>query len=134
MDNVSIINYGFGAFLPAATKLWPRLCFYTCVWFCSRGGSLGRETPPPPEAGRENPPGGQREPPWAGRPSPSRENPPGKEKPPTPTRENPPAYGQWTAGTHPTGMHSCYLLLMYFQSTESILRVCVIFESAAIFS
>ena len=21
-------------YLPAATKLWPRLCFYSCLWFC----------------------------------------------------------------------------------------------------
>ena len=54
--------------LPAATKLWPRLCFYTCVWFCSRGGSPGRENPPgqgrtPPRQG--DPPG--RETPQAGR-------------------------------------------------------------------
>ena len=25
-------------YLPAATKLWPRLCFYSCLWFCPRGG------------------------------------------------------------------------------------------------
>ena len=24
--------------LPTATKLWPRLCFYSCLWFCPRGG------------------------------------------------------------------------------------------------
>ena len=24
--------------LPAATKLWPRLCFYSCLWFCPQGG------------------------------------------------------------------------------------------------
>ena len=29
--------------LPAATKLWPRLFFYTCLWFCSRGGGLWGE-------------------------------------------------------------------------------------------
>ena len=77
-------------------------------------GSLGRENSP----GRENPAG-------QGDPPPSRENPPGRETPPgqgdtppagrppqarrPPGRENPPPqYGQWAAGTHPTGMHSCY--------------------------
>ena len=28
------------ALLPAATKLWPRLCFYSCLWFCPRGEGL----------------------------------------------------------------------------------------------
>ena len=68
-----------------------------------------RENPPdqgePPGPGR-TPPGPGRTPPDQGEPPPTRENPPG-------TRENPPgkktaAYGQWAAGTHPTGMHSCY--------------------------
>ena len=49
-------------FLPAATKLWPRLCFYTCVWFCPQGGDLWVGRPPwagrTPRAGRT---------PWAGR-------------------------------------------------------------------
>ena len=26
--------------LPAATKLWPRLCFYSCLWFCPGGVCL----------------------------------------------------------------------------------------------
>ena len=47
--------------LPAATKLWPRLCFYTCLWFCSQGGSLAGRTPPP-GAGR-TPPGADPPPP-----------------------------------------------------------------------
>ena len=38
--------------LPAATKLWPRLCFYSRVWFCSQGACLPRRSPqegdPPP--------------------------------------------------------------------------------------
>ena len=140
------------SFLPAATKLWPRLCFYSCLWFCPWGGSLAGRTPcketpwqgdpsrqgePPPHPpsretplarrpptretpwqggppGRENPPGKeaplarrpprQGEPPLAGRP-PSRENPPWQGGPPW--QGDPPAYGQWAAGTHPTGMHSC---------------------------
>ena len=58
--------------LLAATKLWPRLCFYTCVWFCSQGGVSGQgeplpngELPPGPDTppgmetpcGMETPPG-----------------------------------------------------------------------------
>ena len=29
----------------------------------------------------------------------------------TPPPEQTPAYGQWAAGTHPTGMHSCYKII-----------------------
>ena len=32
--------------LPAATKLWPRKYFYTCLSFCSRGGTWSADTPP----------------------------------------------------------------------------------------
>ena len=32
-------------FLPAATKLWPRLCFYSCLWFCPQGGHGARRAP-----------------------------------------------------------------------------------------
>ena len=66
--------------LPAATKLWPRLCFYTCVWFCSH---TGRETP---QAGRTHP-GGENPPPWEQTPPQSR-HPPGRET--LLGRENPP--------------------------------------------
>ena len=134
-------------FLPAATKLWPRLCFYSCLWFCLQGGSPCMETPP----GRRHPPNKEtppkEAPPWqgdpprerhppAGRPpkwgTPQQGDPPGRRHPPRketprrspppqkeppgrrppagrPPREGapPPAYGQWAAGTHPTGMHSC---------------------------
>ena len=100
--------------LLATMKLWPRLCFYMCVWFCSQGGFWA--DPP----GMENPPGTrQTHPPGPGRPplgpadtppdqadAPVRENPPGKKTA---------AYGQWAAGTHPTGMHSCYNLNLPFK-------------------
>ena len=56
-------------FLPAATKLWPRLCFYTCVWFCSQGGSPGRENPRQGGTPREGePPRTRQTPPRPGRP------------------------------------------------------------------
>ena len=121
--------------LPAATKLWPRLCFYTCLWFYPQGGSLenpprdqadppGRENPhrtretpldqgEPPGA-RENPPQDQGEPPRnQGDPNPPRYQgeappPPGPGTPPLPRRKKTAPYGQWAAGTHPTGMHSCF--------------------------
>ena len=80
---------------PPPMKLWPRLCFYSCLWLCPQGGSpTGR---PPwqggPPAGR--PPAGTphqggtpqqgdtpgKEPPSAGRP-PSRETPLARRTPP----------------------------------------------------
>ena len=105
--------------LPAATKLWPRLCFYTCVWFCSQGGSPGRENPPgskhpppeqtPPQQGEPLPPGTrQTRPPLEQTPPapPRSGRPPGPGRPPPPGKQTL-AYGQRAAGTHPTGMHSC---------------------------
>ena len=72
------------------------------------------ENPPgwrnPP--GMENPPGadttpGWRTPPWHGEPPPE-QTPPRMENPP-PGKQTP-AYGLRSAGTHPTGMHSCFFL------------------------
>ena len=44
--------------------------------------------------------------------TPCQGDPPAKEAPPLPRspppRKQTPAYGQWAAGTHPTGMHSCF--------------------------
>ena len=85
--------------LLAATKLWPRLCFYTCVWFCSQGGVSGQGEPLPNgelPPGPDTPPG--METPCGMETPPGADPPPGKETP---------AHGQWEAGTHPTGMHSC---------------------------
>ena len=122
--------------LPAATKLGQGNVFTGVCDSVHRGGSLAGRRPP----GRENPtPPGQGEPPWQGDPPgqgepPSRETPPGQGEPPhgqgePPSRETPPAgrppgegrtpragrtppaYGQWAAGTHPTGMHSCLILM-----------------------
>ena len=83
--------------LPAATKLWPRLCFYTCLWFCSQGGG-SPENPLPPWPGR--PPPGTRQthpcdqayPPGPGRPPPgTRQTPPRDQgDPPGPRRTPPP--------------------------------------------
>ena len=57
------LNLGQNLLLPAETKFWPRLYFYTCLSFCSQGGRGGeyltRYTPPdqvhPPGPG--TPPG-----------------------------------------------------------------------------
>ena len=87
----------------------------------------------PPRPGRPHPPGPagrspwtrQGEPPWTrqtpldqGEPLQTRQTPPGPGRPPR-TRQTPPdqadppgkqtsAYGQRAAGTHPTGIHSCF--------------------------
>ena len=83
-------------------------CFTpVCHSFCSRGGlpqcMLGyprEQTPPksrhPPES---------RHPPRADTPIPSRTDTPREQTPP---RKQTPAYGLRAAGTHPTGMRSCY--------------------------
>ena len=67
----------------------------------------------PPRPGRLSPPGPGRHPPGPGRhprPPQDQAGPPGKQTP---------AYGLRAAGTHPTGMHSCYYLL--FRAFKSIL-------------
>ena len=53
--------------------------------------------------------------PRAGRTPPGRENPPAERTPqagrtPPPPGKHTPAYGQRAAGTHPTGMHSCFVM------------------------
>ena len=47
-------------------------------------------------------------PPQQGEPPPGRENPPRQGDPPW---KQTPAYGLRAAGTHPTGMHSCYIIV-----------------------
>ena len=84
LDNRLVQSKDFiTSYLPAATKLWPRLCFYTCLWFCPQGGSLAGRAPRagrPPWAGRA--PRAGRPSPQQGDPPPSRENPPGQGDPP----------------------------------------------------
>ena len=107
--------------LPAATKLWPRLCFYTCLWFCSQGGgSPGRKTPP----GREELPLGRENPLPRSRHPPGRENPPGAGR--TPPGKQTAAYGQWAAGTYPTGMHSCYSFTLKINRYPLFLFTCIL--------
>ena len=97
----------------------------------SREPPRTRETPPrtkenPPRPGR--PPQDQGDPPGTRQTPQTKENPPGRENPhPRPRRTLPgkktAAYGQWAAGTHPTGMHSCLnkflpRLLFFFKSVN----------------
>ena len=51
-------------------------------------------------------------------PTPCPPPPPGADTPPeqTPPREQTAAYGQRAAGSHPTGMHSCCIVLLYVKS------------------
>ena len=79
---------------------------------------LGPDTPSeqiPPE---QNPPGNrppppEQTPPWEQTPpgpdTPHSRHPPGT-RPPTPPGKQTPAYGLRAAGTHPTGMHSCFVI------------------------
>ena len=59
-------------------------------------GRPPRSRHPPPQ---EQTPPGSRHPPWE-------QTPPGPGRPPP--RKQTPAYGLRAAGTHPTGMHSCF--------------------------
>ena len=61
------------------------------------------QTPHPPPRTREEPP--QDQPPRPGR------TPPPGTRPPSPVQQTP-EYGQRSAGTHPTGVHSCLLQVL----------------------
>ena len=71
---------------------------------------LGYHTPPEVDTPRSrHPPPGSRHPPE--QTPPGADTPPGSRHPPRsrhpPGKQTPP-YGQWVAGTHPTGMHSFF--------------------------
>ena len=66
---------------------------------------LGPDTSPGPDTPRSRPPHRQTTPP-AIRPHPPEQNPPWTRHP---LPKQTPAYGLRAAGTHPTGMHSCYI-------------------------
>ena len=89
------------------------------------GGVSGQGEPP----GQGDPPGADTPspgpwrtptgvpPPGPGRTPPSKQNPPPASPPrpgrtPPPPGKHTPAYGQREAGTHPTGMHSCYYVFL----------------------
>ena len=65
-----------------------------------------RADPPPPEA--DTP--WEQAPPWS-------RHPPGADTPP---RQQTPAYGQWAAGTHPTGMDSCHTCDLIFDLSPEV--------------
>ena len=82
-------------------KLWPRLCFYTCLWFCSQGGLWAGRPPPDrenPLAGRNPPRPGR--PPQPGRTPWTRENSPSREEPPSLDQADPPPAPPLWPGRH----------------------------------
>ena len=77
-----------------------------CLSACWDTTPLGSDTPPKP--GRPTRPG---RPPWTRQTSPGPGRPPQIRHPPgpgRPPRKQTPAHGLRAAGTHPTGMHSCF--------------------------
>ena len=94
---------------------------------------------PPPVAGRPPPPGPGRPPPGLGEPPqdqadppgwettpPQADPPPGWETTPPGTRQTPPGkqtseYGPRAAGTHPTGMHSCFYVVVFVKKNCQII-------------
>ena len=75
-----------------------------------RGGGFSRQGEPPLAGGRTPPdqadsPGRREEPPRTRQTTLDQAEPPGRENPPG---KQTPEYGLRAAGTHPTGMHSCY--------------------------
>ena len=113
--------------LPAATKLAQGNIFTSvCQEFCPQGGGVsasvhagiyhppGADTPPGPDPpGADTPP--DQTPQGAATHSPGPDPPPGKQTA---------AYGQRAAGTHPTGMHSCFSRYFRNYTLWSILNIC----------
>ena len=103
---------------------------FTRVCDSVHGGGLWAD---PPRPGRENPPPGTRQTP----PRPCRENPPWDQADPPGNKTA--AYGQWAAGTHPTGMHSClkviftayFVLQSIHNSSDMFQTLCITPESLA---
>ena len=122
--------------LPSATKL-RRLCFYTCLSFCSQWGSASVHAGIPP--GPRTPPGTRHTPPEQTPPGsrhlrPRSRHPPSRQSPweqtsPTPILPGadtpPPETATVADGTHPTGMHSCFKLILHisFESNHWKLNV-----------
>ena len=119
--------------LPAATKLGQGNIFTSvCQEFCPQGGCLPqcmlgypprsrppRDQAPPPGADPQ-----EQTPPPGTRPTPRSRHPPGTR--PTPRDQTPSpqeAYGQRAAGTHPTGIHSCFVSVQS-KTRGNVLKPC----------
>ena len=84
--------------LPTATKVWPRLCFYSCLWFCPQGEGLPQcmlgYHPQKHTPGKHTHPWEAHTPPGSTPPNPPRKHPPGKHTPqkctPPPGKHTPP--------------------------------------------
>ena len=117
-SNVSFITF---AFLPAATKLGQGNVFTGVCDSVHRGGVSAsvhagiphppKQASPPEQALPESRPPRSRQPPQEQTTPPGADNPPRSRHPweqTLPAKKQTPAYGQRAAGTHPTGMHSCF--------------------------
>ena len=135
--NVRKPIYNYYNLLPAATKLGQGNVFTGVCDSVHRRGCLpqcmlGCWTPPwtrhpptrhppgsrPPSPG-SRPPRADPPPPGPGPPPDQAQHPP---SPLPPVRKQTPAYGQWAAGTHPTGMHSCYSCDLIWHEHQSSWR------------
>ena len=120
IKNCNQSSYRFSScFLPPANEFCEGYVFTpVCQSFCLQGEYLGRYTPQgryTPWAGNPNgqihPPG--RYTPWAGTP-PGRYTSQGRYNPLGAVHAG--RYGQQAGGTHPTGMHSCLFVCLFFFS------------------
>ena len=113
--------------LPSATKL-RRLCFYTCLSFCSQGSSASMHAGIPPPGSRHPPPLDQA-PPGAGNPSPGSRHPPEQAPPPTrqPPEQTPPQTRHPPRSRHPPSRDG-YCCGRYASYLECILVIICTFS------
>ena len=112
-----------------------------CQEFCPRGRGYLTRHPPPDQAGTplSPPPPGTRHPPPVPGQEPPRDQTPPQTRPPwnqTPPlqKQQTPEYGQRSAGTHPTGMHSClglHFFLWLIVNTSMLCYVICLVERTA---
>ena len=78
------------------------------ILFTGGGGSASVHAGIPPPPGSRHPQPPRPDPPGADTHTPQSRHPPGADHP----RKQTPAYGLRAAGTHPTGMHSCWIITL----------------------
>ena len=110
-----------GLWLIPAAKIVAKGMFLHVSVILSTGGSPGRPLPPgqgePPRSGRppgQGDPPDQADTPRSGRPPLDQADTP-RDQADTPPGKKTAAYGQWAAGTHPPGMHSCITVNLQLQ-------------------
>ena len=134
------------SYLPAATKLgqgniFTGVCLSTgeegCLPQCMLGYTPLEQTPPPSGHHHLHLPGADT--PWSRHPREQTPSPQSRHQPPRadthpPREQTPPgkqtsAYGQRAAGTHPTGMHSCFLFILKLSFVGCLCRTVMGFFS-----